>query len=157
MKMFLTILALLVVGCGSPSPAPSGIDTATATCVKTSVTTAQGCYTNQGVFANLGANPCEDSKVHPECVVTTEGVATNNCCWNPNTNECFSMFGHKSVDGTLTYPTTSCSSATPYAVDLKPGDSICRAGYGFAYKGDVTAGTVCLPCTAAVDGPSCTQ
>jgi hypothetical protein len=152
MKHFMVLFALLV-GCEGSGVDPSGIDTATATCVKTDVTTAQGCYTKQGTYADFGPNPCEDTKLHPEC-------EQGSCCWNPSTNECFSGIsvgsGHMDTYGRR-WPTTSCSSSNNIRVDLKPGDPICRLGYGFAYKGDASGGTVCLPCNAAINGPNCTQ
>ena len=60
----------------------TGIDTASVFCT-ISGTTQYGwsCFLEQGVYADMGANPCNDFSKHPEC-------KTGSCCWNPLSGSC---------------------------------------------------------------------
>jgi hypothetical protein len=116
-----------------------GTDTSTVSCVGTGAT--QVCYTPYGVDANLGPNPCTNTKQHPECL--------SGCCgWNPTNNECFVLGGPGVV--------SPCSSN---GVPAKVGELIssCDPAYAprFRYRGDSTGGFVCLPCVEAIDGAAC--
>jgi hypothetical protein len=139
MKRFLVILALLA-GCGGTDTTASGIDMATAPCVKNALTTAQGCYTSEGVYAQLGANPCMDTTKHPEC-----SANPSTCCWNPVTNKCFPSSGGNVTGVNMGAGFTSCETGTS---GLQNGDSVCSQGDSrFAYNGNSTGGMVCLTCT----------
>ena len=125
MKNFLMILALLA-GCGTSDPTTSsGIDMATAPCPKNTTTEAAGsCYTPQGVYAELGTNPCN---------AATEA-------WNPVTNQCIAL-GHTEAEY------INCDSSAQTG-SLKSGDMVVAtdSSYYVYWSSGITAGVVCLPC-----------
>jgi len=136
-----------MVGCGSGSDDMSQV---TGTCTTTSVT-VNGCYSPVGVFAELGRNPCQNEVKHPECALT--GLDTGvglGCAWNPTTNECFL----KDAKGSAVCVKPRYTDSNPYGV-VHPGDMIATANPRFAYKADSSEGTVCLPCSATLDGENC--
>jgi hypothetical protein len=144
MRNFLMILVLLALGagCGGTGTTASGIDMATATCVKNTLTDAQGCYTSQGVYAELGTNPCMDVSKHPEC----KG-SPSTCCWNPISDECYPSDGTTQVSCEsqpifCEYPET-CKSLDPVANPY--GAMTCGSGAQFSYQGNSSGGMVCLP------------
>jgi hypothetical protein len=136
MRNFLMILVLLV-GCGGSGPSTAtGIDMVNATCTKNATTEAVGsCYTPDGVYAQLGVNPCTSAEKHPECVHAY-------CAWNPVTDACIvEQFSSEGVCVQSCEPSTSAAVKT-----IKSGDMVFAQSPTYAYGGDPSGGIICLPC-----------
>jgi hypothetical protein len=96
-----------------------------------------GGYTPNGVTANLGVNPCQNTVQHPECDL----AVTVGCGWDPATNKCYPVGGNV-ITNFICDSTKMCSMATyqPGTVLIwKPTDA------RYTYLGDSSGGYVCLP------------
>lgn len=114
----------------------TGIDTASVFCT-ISGTTQYGwsCFLEQGVYADMGANPCNDFSKHPEC-------KTGSCCWNPLSGSCTT---HIVVVLSPYGPNGGGSHVNVSVCDGSDTVSASTMVCGAPYKGSSSGGNVCIP------------